>query len=126
MIDHVSLGVRDLARARKFYDAALKPLGYRCLSEGDTSLGYGGDGVALWIGVTASPVPPDARSNLHFCFTAPTRKSVDAFHAAALAAGGRDNGKPGLRADYDAHYYAAFVIDPDGYRIEAYCGRTSA
>ncbi len=61
-------------------------------------------------------------SGLHLCFDAPTRKSVDAFHKAALAAGGQDNGKPGLRADYGANYYAAFVVDPDGYRIEAYCG----
>ena len=63
-------------------------------------------------------------SGLHFCFAAPTRKSVDAFHAAALDAGGRDNGKPGVRADYGAGYYAGFVVDPDGYRLEAYCGRS--
>lgn len=62
------------------------------------------------------------RSNLHFCFTAPTRASVDAFHAAALAAGGSDNGAPGLREAYGPGYYAAFVVDPDGYRLEAYCG----
>ena len=61
------------------------------------------------------------QSGLHFCFTAPTAKSVDAFHAAALATGGQDNGMPGLRADYGPGYYAAFVIDPDGYRIEAHC-----
>lgn len=122
MINHVSIGVRDLARSRKFYDAALKPLGYTRLSQDASSLGYGGDGVALWIGAAERPVPADDKSNLHFCFTAPTRKSVDAFHAAALKAGGRDNGKPGLRADYGPDYYAAFVTDPDGYRIEAYCG----
>jgi catechol 2,3-dioxygenase-like lactoylglutathione lyase family enzyme len=84
------------------------PLGYSCLGEGEASLGYG---------------KPDMESGLHFCFAAPTRESVDAFHKAALAAGGRDNGKPGLRADYGADYYAAFVIDLDGYRIEAYCSR---
>jgi catechol 2,3-dioxygenase-like lactoylglutathione lyase family enzyme len=67
--------------------------------------------------------PQDDESGLHLCFSAPTRRSVDAFHAAALAAGGRDNGAPGVRADYGANYYAAFVVDPDGYRIEAYCGR---
>ena len=61
------------------------------------------------------------KSGLHFCFAAPTDKSVDAFHTAALVAGGRDNGKPGLRADYGPGYYAAFVVDPDGYRIEAHC-----
>jgi catechol 2,3-dioxygenase-like lactoylglutathione lyase family enzyme len=64
---------------------------------------------------------PDTGSSLHFCFAAPSRKSVDAFHKAALGAGGHDNGKPGLRPDYGADYYAAFAIDPEGYRIEAYC-----
>ena len=123
MIDHLSIGVRDVVKAKRFYDAALKPLGYRCLSEGAGSLGYGEDTVQLWIGAAERPVPPDDKSGLHVCFGAPTRQSVDAFHAAALAAGGRDNGKPGLRSDYGANYYAAFVVDPDGYRIEAYCSR---
>jgi len=68
-------------------------------------------------------VPADEKSGLHFCFAAPTRRAADAFHAAALKSGGRDNGKPGLRADYGPGYYAAFAIDPDGYRIEAHCGR---
>ncbi len=122
MIDHVSIGARDLAATKRFYDAALKPLGYTCLSQHEGSLGYGRDAVALWIGATGRPVPPDDRSNLHFCFAAPTRQAVDAFHAAALGAGGRDNGRPGLRADYGLGYYAAFVVDPDGYRIEAHCG----
>ena len=122
MLNHVSIGVRDIARAKSFYDAALKPLGYTCLSAGEDSLGYGKGGVALWIGLTKKPVPADQASGLHFCFDAPSRKSVDAFHAAALKSGGKDNGKPGLRADYGANYYAAFAIDPDGYRIEAYCG----
>src|SRR5215212_729021 len=117
MLDHVSIGVADLARARRFYDAALAPLGYRCLGQGGGELGYGRDAVRLWIGAAEHPVPPDDKSNLHFCFAAPTRDSVDAFHAAALAAGGRDNGKPGLREVYAPTYYAAFVIDPDGYRI---------
>jgi catechol 2,3-dioxygenase-like lactoylglutathione lyase family enzyme len=125
MLDHVSIGVRDMSRTRRFYDAALAPLGYTCLSEGETSLGYGRDAVAFWISSTERPVPPDERSGLHFCFAAPTRHSVDAFHAAALSAGGRDHGGPGLRADYGANYYAAFAIDPDGYRIEAYCGQPS-
>ena len=68
-------------------------------------------------------MPADKRSGLHFCFVAPDRKAVDAFHAAALKAGGKDNGKPGVRADYSPNYYAAFAIDPDGYRVEAYCGK---
>ena len=122
MIDHVSIGVRDIARAKRFYDAALGPLGYKCLSEDIASLGYGRDRVAFWIGATDSPVPPDEKSNLHVCFVAPTRESVDGFHAAALRAGGQDNGRPGLRPDYGPGYYAAFAVDPEGYRIEAYCG----
>jgi catechol 2,3-dioxygenase-like lactoylglutathione lyase family enzyme len=126
MIDHLSIGVRDVARAKRFYDAALAPLGYRCLSAGESSLGYGDGAVALWVNAAERPVPPDDKSGLHVCFAAPTRRSVDAFHAAALAAGGTDNGKPGLRRDYGDSYYAAFVVDPDGYRIEAYCGRAEA
>jgi catechol 2,3-dioxygenase-like lactoylglutathione lyase family enzyme len=123
MLDHVSIGVRDIAKTRRFYDAALGPLGYRCLSEGAGSLGYGDKNVALWISAAERPVPADDASGLHFCFEAPSRAGVDAFHAAAVGAGGRDNGAPGLRADYGPDYYAAFVVDPDGYRIEAYCGR---
>jgi len=122
MLNHVSIGVRDIARTKRFYDAALKPLSYSTLSASDTSLGYGKDNVVLWISATEKPVPPETTSGLHFCFDAPTRKSVAAFHAAALGAGGKDNGKPGLRADYGPNYYAAFVVDPDGYRLEAYCG----
>lgn len=122
MINHISIGVRDIARTKRFYDAVLGPIGYTCLSEGEGSLGYGGQDVVFWISTTDHPVPADDRSGLHICFDAPTRAGVDAFHAAALGNGGRDNGAPGLRADYGANYYAAFVVDPDGYRIEAYCG----
>jgi catechol 2,3-dioxygenase-like lactoylglutathione lyase family enzyme len=122
MIDHISIGVRDVARTKRFYDAALKPLGYACLSEGAESLGYGREAVAFWIGAAERPVPADDKSGLHICFAAPTRQGVDAFHAAALASGGRNNGAPGLRTDYGPHYYAAYVVDPDGYRVEAYCG----
>jgi catechol 2,3-dioxygenase-like lactoylglutathione lyase family enzyme len=124
MIDHISIGVRDIAATKRFYDAALAPLGYTCLSEGDGSLGDGAQDVAFWISMTEHPVPADPRSGLHVCLTAPSRDSVGAFHAAALAGGGRDNGGPGLRADYGPDYYAAFVIDPDGYRIEAYHGKS--
>jgi catechol 2,3-dioxygenase-like lactoylglutathione lyase family enzyme len=122
MFDHVSIGVRDAAASKRFYDAALSPLGYDCLSQSPGSLGYGKGTVALWIGDAERPVKADTGSGLHFCFAAPGRNSVDAFHAAALANGGRDNGAPGLRPDYGENYYAAFVIDPDGYRLEAYCG----
>lgn len=115
MIDHVSIGVRDIARAKAFYDAALAPLGYACVFD------YGRDAPAFWISAAARPVPADTGSGLHVCFAAPTREGVDAFHAAALAAGGGDNGAPGLRADYGPDYYAAYIVDPEGYRIEACC-----
>jgi len=124
MLNHVSIGVRDIARARKFYDAVFKPLGYARLSTGASSLGYGKKGVVYWISQTDSPVVKDPASGLHFCFDAPDRGSVDKFHRAALKAGGSDNGGPGLRADYGKNYYAAFAVDPDGYRIEAYCGKS--
>lgn len=122
MLDHISIGVRDLKQARAFYDAVLAPLGYSALASGDGYLGYGREGVQLWLTPTTSPVPADPKSGLHICFRAPDRGAVDAFHAAALAGGGTDNGAPGLRPDYGDSYYAAFAVDPDGYRIEAYCG----
>lgn len=121
MFDHLSIGVRDVARSARFYDAALAPLGFSRLSDSPDSLGYGADRVALWVNAAERPVSADKASGLHVCFAAPTRKSVEAFHAAALGAGGTDNGAPGLREDYGADYFAAFVIDPDGYRLEAFC-----
>jgi catechol 2,3-dioxygenase-like lactoylglutathione lyase family enzyme len=120
MLDHVSIGVRDIANAKRFYDAAMKPLGFACLSADDSSLGYGKEAAGFWIYAAERPVPDDPKSGLHFCFVAPSRASVAAFHTAALANGGRDNGKPGVRRDYGPHYYAAFVFDPDGYRLEAH------
>jgi catechol 2,3-dioxygenase-like lactoylglutathione lyase family enzyme len=123
MIHHVSIGVRNVSSAKAFYDAALAPIGYSCLSSDDASLGYGKDTVAFWISLSERPVAAVPDSGLHFCFIAPTRRSVEAFYKAALATGGRDNGKPGLRTDYGPSYFAAFVMDPDGYRIEAYCGQ---
>lgn len=123
MLDHVSIGVKSVASARKFYDAALKPLGYECLSSGDDYAGYGATAIQLWLSETAHPVKADMKSGLHFCFKAPTREAVDLFYKAALKTGGSDNGKPGIRPDYTQPYYAAFVVDPDGYRLEAYCGK---
>jgi catechol 2,3-dioxygenase-like lactoylglutathione lyase family enzyme len=122
MFDHLSIGVRDIAKAKAFYDAALKPLGLTCLSADESSLGYGKKAAGFWIYSAERPVPDDPKSGLHFCFTAPTRDSVEAFHKAAMAHGGHDNGKPGIRKDYGPHYYAAFVQDPEGYRLEAYYG----
>ena len=125
VINHVSIGVRDIAKTKSFYDAVLKPPGYACLSATESSLGYGKASVALWISQVKNPVKADPESGLHFCFDAPTRNGVDAFHKAATASGGQDNGKPGLRTEYGENYYAAFVIDPEGYRIEAYFGRST-
>ena len=122
MLSHVSIGVKDLAKARSFYDGALKPLGYKCLAEGSGYLYYGAKSPEFVILAVKHPVPANAESGLHFCFEGPTRGDVDAFHAAALKHGGKDNGKPGLRADYGENYYAAFVVDPEGYRLEAYTG----
>lgn len=125
MIDHISIGVRDVAVSGRFYDAALAPLGYRRLSDSADSVGYGDQAVVLWIGASRRPVPPDLESGLHICFAATSRAAVDAFHTAALAAGGQDNGKPGVRSAYGPNYYAAFAVDPDGCRIEAYYGAAS-
>jgi catechol 2,3-dioxygenase-like lactoylglutathione lyase family enzyme len=125
MIDHVSIGVRNLAAARRFYDAALAPLGYRLLADYPGAVGYGKDEPQLWVLEVERPVAADEKSGLHLCLTAPSRASVDRFHKAALAAAGKDNGGPGLRTDYGPNYYAAFVIDPDGYRIEAHCGASA-
>jgi catechol 2,3-dioxygenase-like lactoylglutathione lyase family enzyme len=118
MLDHVTIGVSNLTRARKFYDDALKPLGIeRLYAEGQTFSGYGADKKAVfWIGARDAVI-----TGAHVAFTAPDRATVDAFHAAALAAGGRDNGGPGPRPNYHRHYYGAFVLDPDGHNIEAVC-----
>src|SRR5882762_6336030 len=102
MIAHISIGVRDIERSKRFYDAALEPLGYKCLRAARTLLGYGygRDSIALWVVQAEHPVPADEKSGLHFCFTAANAAAVDAFHAAALRSGGRDNGAPGLRPIY--------------------------
>lgn len=119
MFHHLSLGVRELARAAAFYDAALGALGYRRVWDGDASIGYGlVDGQDLLL-LNLEPRGHAPGPGFHIAFAAATRAAVDAFHAQALAAGGRDNGAPGLRPDYGPHYYAAFLIDPDGHRIEA-------
>jgi len=121
VIDHISVGSSDLARARLFYDATLGALGYRCLSRDASALGYGRDGISYWLLKSGGPVPANPESGLHICFAAPDRDSVHRFYEAALAHGGTDNGAPGTREAYGAGYYATFVIDPDGYRLEAYC-----
>jgi catechol 2,3-dioxygenase-like lactoylglutathione lyase family enzyme len=124
MIAHLSIGVSDIDRSKRFYDAALEPLGYKCIRAATSLLGYGygRDSIALWVFQAEHPVPADEKSGLHFCFAAPNTAAVDAFRSAARVSGGRDNGAPGLRPIYGPDYYAAFIIDPDGYRIEAYYG----
>ncbi|WP_295046376.1 VOC family protein [uncultured Paracoccus sp.] len=125
MIDHIGLTVADLPRSRAFYDKALAPLGYGLLMEvtedmtggHGAHLGYGRDDQPdFWIGSGDLP-----STGVHVAFAAGDRAVVDAFHSAALRAGGRDNGAPGLRPQYHADYYGAFVIDPDGNNIEAVC-----
>lgn len=119
MIDHISLGVSDIGRARGFYDAVLATVGYRRMMDFGQTAGYGDEHAHFWIGVPDRPVA--AAPGLHVAFRAGTPAAVDAFHAAAVAAGGRDDGPPGPRPHYHAGYYACFVFDPDGNRIEAVC-----
>lgn len=122
MLSHISFGVFDLLRAAAFYDAALAPLGLTRVWTVADGVGYGppGGGDLLALKKQPEPVSPPG-PGFHLAFKAPSPAAVDAFHAAALLAGGRDNGLPGLRTHYGPHYYAAFVIDPDGHRIEAVC-----
>ena len=118
MLDHVTIGVSDLERSKAFYDTALKAIGIeRLYSEGAESFGYGADKKAFfWIGLK-----PSAITGVHVAFAVEDRAAVDRFYAAAVGAGGRDNGKPGLRPNYHPYYYGAFVLDPDGHNIEAVC-----
>lgn len=121
MIDHLGIPVKDIAASRRFYEAALGPLGYKVMGEETNGLGnnvvlMGVDEVDFVI-ADGEPVT----DGTHFAFRVETRAEVDAFHEAALAAGGKDNGAPGIREDYHPDYYAAFVIDPDGMNVEAVC-----
>jgi len=125
MIDHVGFAVADAQRSRLFYEAALAPLGIGLLrtatpeqtEAGGTAHGFGRDGNPFfWVGDKER-----VGEGTHVAFAVDARAKVDAFHAATLAAGGRDNGAPGLRPHYSPNYYAAFVLDPDGHNIEAVC-----
>lgn len=119
MIDHVSIAVRDLAHCGRFYEAVLGPLGYRRMIERPGTIGFGKKYPEFWLNERRAMAPVDADSGTHFALRAPDSQSVDAFHAAALLAGGRSDGAPGLRPEYTAGYYAAFLRDPEGNRIEA-------
>ncbi|WP_235890341.1 VOC family protein [Sandaracinobacter neustonicus] len=119
IISHVSVPVADIAAARRFYDAVLGALGYGVVMDaGPHGVAYGSAFPEFWIGhaLEGQGAPGNG---VHVAFLAPDRAAVDAFHAAALAAGGTDEGAPGLRPHYDANYYGAFVRDPDGNKIEA-------
>lgn len=120
MLDHVGLSVSDYKRSKAFYLKALAPLGYGLVKEFPGAATYAGFGTPgkpdFWIDSQGSVSP-----KIHIAFAAKDRATVDAFHAAALQAGGRDNGPPGLRPDYHPNYYGAFVLDPDDYNIEVVC-----
>ena len=119
MIDHIVLTVSDAAKSKAFYLAALEPLGYEVVMEFGSGVGFGIAGKPdFWIH-QADPVRPP----VHVAFASADRATVDRFWKAALAAGGRDNGAPGLREHYHPNYYGAFVFDPDGNNIEAVCHR---
>ncbi len=117
MLDHVNLPVSDLGRSKRFFEEALSPLGYRLVMEhGISGAGFGHAGKPdFWVKQGA------VSTAVHVAFASPDRATVDAFFDAAVAAGGRDNGRPGLRPEYHPTYYGAFVLDPDGNNIEAVC-----
>ena len=118
MLDHVTIGITDIERSSAFYDRALRPLGItRLYGDGQRFAGYGISPKAFfWIGGRDAP-----QTGSHIAFAATDRATVERFYQEAIAAGGRDNGKPGLRAHYHRDYYGAFVLDPDGHNIEAVC-----
>jgi catechol 2,3-dioxygenase-like lactoylglutathione lyase family enzyme len=120
MIDHISIAVRDIKAAEVFYTALLAPLGLAKLREWpDAAIGYGKKYPEFWINRRAGMTPVAQDSGVHICLRAVSADAVEAFHAAALAGGGTSDGAPGPRAEYNDRYYAAFVRDADGNRIEA-------
>ncbi len=128
MLDHVSITVSDLPRAAPFWHAVMTALGIPCVVQDHARLGFGtrnrgGDDAHTYLSVRASTGPGLVPDNRHWCFRAPSRGAVVAFHRAGLSAGGRCNGPPGPRPHYHPDYYAAFLIDPDGNHIEAVCHR---
>ncbi len=126
MLDHIGFGVSDFVRSRQFYERALAPLGYRIVMEvapqesgGGAFAGFGDERKPyFWIGTGNA-----LSGRLHVAFMAKDRAAVDAFYRAAIAAGGKDHGTPGLRPHYHPDYYGAFVLDPDGHNVEAVCHR---
>ena len=119
MIDHVSVAVRDLAASTRFYEAVLGALGFSALERRPATVGFGKQYAEFWINLRADAEPAAANSGAHICFRARGTERVDKFHAAALAYGGRSDGAPALRPQHGDGYYAAFIRDLDGNRIEA-------
>jgi catechol 2,3-dioxygenase-like lactoylglutathione lyase family enzyme len=119
MIDHVSIGVRELEQAARFYQAVLGAIGYQRLEDRAHTVGFGKKYPEFWINLRASMLPVAANAGSHVALRVRATELVDAFHAAALAAGGASDGAPGLRPQHGEGYYAAFIRDPDGNRIEA-------
>ena len=119
MIDHISVGVSDLDRSARFYEATLAPLGLSRLVTRPATVGFGKAYPEFWINLRAGMTEVAPESGVHICLRARAAVDVDAFHAAALAAGGHSDGAPGLRPHDRVKYYAAFITDPDGNRIEA-------
>jgi catechol 2,3-dioxygenase-like lactoylglutathione lyase family enzyme len=117
VIDHVSVGVRDLAAAARFYEAVLGTIGYAKVREWPTAVGFGKKYPEFWVNHRPGMIADD--SGVHVCMRAPSKEAVDVFYATALRAGGSSDGAPGPRPEYSDTYYAAFVRDPDGNRIEA-------
>ncbi len=131
MLDHVSITVSDFSCAAPFWDAVMAALGVPCVVRRDDMLGYGArnrpwDDGHSYLSVRQSTGAAVVADNRHWCFRAPSRAAIDAFHAAGLAAGGRCDGPPGLRPSYHPGYYAAFLLDPDGNRVEAVCHQMQA
>jgi catechol 2,3-dioxygenase-like lactoylglutathione lyase family enzyme len=127
MLDHVTIGVSDFERSRRFYDQALRPLGIaRLYADGPTAAGYGVAPKAFfWISLRDAS-QTGAQTGAHVAFTVQNWETVKQFHLKALEAGGKDNGPPGLRPHYHENYYGAFILDPDGHNIEAVCHRKPA
>jgi catechol 2,3-dioxygenase-like lactoylglutathione lyase family enzyme len=119
VIDHISLGVSNLERSARFYEATLAPLGLTRLVTRPATIGFGKSYPEFWINLRAGMATVAPESGVHICLRAKSTGEVDAFHAAALRAGGRSDGAPGLRPHDRVRYYAAFIVDPDGNRIEA-------
>ena len=126
MFSHITVGSNDIARAKAFYSAVMAPLGYPRVTEGEDYFAYGeteGGPPCFWVMPPFDEKPAERGNGWHCAFLAPSRAAVDAFHAAALAKGGSDEGAPGLRPQYTDTYYGAYVRDPDGNKLQAVCYR---